>query len=117
MINRAERRYRKQVIWDRREKRFYQMYNNPTVPCEKEELPVHNYRCKTNHRCWRPATTWKEYQTLDPSMRLYRNTGTIWDHGYWNKYDRHRLNKQSRINARHDLKVGEENIYDRTNIK
>ena len=60
MINRAERRYRKQVIWDRRVKRFYQMYNNPTVPCEKEELPVHNYRCKTNHRYWRPATTWKE---------------------------------------------------------
>ncbi len=35
MINRAERRYRKQVIWDRRVKRFYQMYNNPTVPCKK----------------------------------------------------------------------------------
>ena len=50
-------------------------------------------------------------------MHLYKNTGTIWDHGYWNKYDRHRLNKQSRRNAKLDIKHGEEIAFERTNIK
>ena len=116
-MNRAERRRRNKVIWDRRVKMYYQMWHTPTVPCDPEEQPVHNYRRKINHRYWRPAENWKEYQALDPSMHLYKNTGTIWSHGYWNKFDRHRLNKQSRINARKDLQNGEEIIFERTNLK
>lgn len=116
-MNRAERRRRKQVIWNRRVKLYYQMWHRPTVPCDPEELPVHNYRCKINHRYWRPAENWKEYQKLDPSMHLYKNTGTIWEHGYWTKYERRRLNKQSRMNAKLDLRNGEEIIYERTNLK
>ena len=117
MINRAERRRRNKVIWDRRVKMYYQMWHRPVVPCTEEELPVHNYRCKINHRYWRPAENWKEYQALDPSMHLYKNTGTIWSRGYWNKFDRHRLNKQSRMNAKLDIRNGEEIISERTNLK
>jgi hypothetical protein len=116
MITRAERRRRKQVIWDRRVKRFYRIWNG-TVPCTPEELPVHNYRCKINHRYWRPAENWKEYQALDPSMHLYKNTGTIWSNGYWTKYERHRLNKQSRRNAKLDIKNGIDIAFERTNLK
>lgn len=116
-MNRAERRRRNKVIWDRRVKMYYQMWHTPTVPCDPEEQPVHNYRRKINHRYWRPAENWKEYQALDPSMHLYKNTGTIWSHGYWNKFDRHRLNKQSRINAKLDIRNGEEIIFERTNLK
>ena len=116
MITRAERRRRNQVIWDRRTKLYYQIcWAN--VPCEEDECPAHNYRIKCNHRYWRPAENWKEYQKKNPSMLLYKNTGTIWDHGYWCKYDRRRLNKQSRMNAKLDLKRGEEIAYERTNLK
>jgi len=116
MITRAERRRRNKVIYDRRVKLYYQIWS-ATIPCTPEEVPIHDCRCRINHRYWRPAESWKEFQEKDPSMHLYKNTGTIWDHGYWNKYDRHRLNKQSRINARKDLRAGEEDIYVRTNLK
>lgn len=116
MITRAERRRRNQVIWDRRAKLYYQI-SWANVPCEEDECPAHNYRIKCNHRYWRPAENWKEYQALDPSMHLYKNTGTIWDRGYWNKFDRHRLNKQSRRNAKLDIRNGEDIIYERTNLK
>jgi hypothetical protein len=116
MITRAERRRRNQVIWDRRAKLYYQI-SWANVPCEEDECPAHNYRIKCNHRYWRPAENWKEYQRKNPSMLLYKNTGTIWDHGYWCKYDRRRLNKQSRMNAKLDLKRGEEIAYERTNLK
>ena len=110
-MNRAERRRRKQVIWDRRVKRFYQMWKRPTVPCTEEELPEFNYRGKINHRYWRPAKNWKEYQKLNPSMHLYKNTGTIWDHGYWTKYERHQLNKKQRKEGKQEL-----HNYDENNI-
>ena len=77
MITRAERRRRNQVVYDRRSKLFYQIWQHPTVPCTEEELPVHNYRCKINHRYWRPAENWKEYQALDPSMHLYKNPNVM----------------------------------------
>ena len=116
MITRAERRRRKQVIWDRRAKLFYRIcWAN--IPCEVDECPPHNYRIKCNHRYWRPAENWKEYQQKNPSMHLYKNTGTILDHGYWDKYKRHRLNKQSRINARLDIRKEEDVIFERTNLK
>lgn len=50
-------------------------------------------------------------------MHLYKNTGTIFDKGYWSKYERKRLNKQSRMNAKLDIKKGIEEIYERTNLK
>ena len=116
MRTRAERRFRNRTIYNRRAKLFFRTYLN-TVPCTEEELPEFNYRCKITHRFWRPAETWKELQEKNPSMHLYKNTGTIWDHGYWSKYDRQRLNKQSRSNAKLDLRNGEEDIYERTNLK
>lgn len=116
MRTRAERRRCKQVIWDRRAKLYYQIYW-ANIPCEENGCPIHNYRIKRNHRWWRPAENWKEYQKKNPSMLLYKNTGTIWDHNYWSKYERHRLNKQSRMNAKLDLKHGEEIAYERTNLK
>lgn len=116
MITRAERRRRNKVIWDRRAKVFYRTWYTG-VPCDSEELPEHNYRCKVNHRYWKPAESWKEFQEKNPSMHLYKNTGTIWDRGYWSKYERHRLNKQSRRNAKIDILDGIETAYERTNIK
>lgn len=115
-MNRAERRRRKQVVWDRRVKLYYQI-GWANIPCEEQDCPSHNYRIKCNHRYWRPAESWKEYQRKNPSMHLYKNTGTIFDHGYWTKYERHRLNKQSRMNAKLDLRNGEEIIYEKTNLK
>ena len=50
-------------------------------------------------------------------MHLYKNTGTIFDKGQWSKYERKRLNKQSRMNAKLDLRNGVEDIYERTNLK
>lgn len=115
-ITRAERRRRNKVIYDRRVKLFYQLWN-ATVPCTIEELPEHNYRCKINHHYWRPAESWREFQELDQSMHLYKNTGTIWNHDYYTKYERKRINKQSRRNAKLDLRNGVEEIYERTSIK
>jgi len=115
-MNRAERRRRKQVIWDRRAKLYYRI-SWANIPCEEQECPPHNYKIKCNHRWWKPAENWKEYQQKNPSMHLYKNTGTIWDHRYWTKYERRRLNKQSRMNAKLDLRNGEEIIYERTNLK
>lgn len=115
-MDRAERRRRKQVVWDRRVKLYYQI-GWTDIPCEEQDCPPHNHRINSKHHYWRPAESWKEYQRKNPSMHLYKNTGTIWDHGYWTKYERHRLNKQSRMNAKLDLRNGEEIIYERTNIK
>lgn len=115
-MNRAERRFRNKTIYDRRAKLFLRLGWN-IVPCDPDEMPIHEGRYRINHRYWRRAENYQELQEKSPSMHLYKNTGTIWDHGYWNKYDRHRLNKQSRVNARHDLRAGEEDVYDRTNIK
>jgi hypothetical protein len=50
-------------------------------------------------------------------MHLYKNTGTIWSNGYWTKYERHRLNKQSRRNAKLDIKNGIDIAFERTNLK
>lgn len=116
-MNRAERRFRKQKVYDRRAKLFLRLWLND-IPCTAEEVPVHlQNRYRLNKRYWRPAETYQELQKYSETMHLYKNTGTIWDHGYWAKYDRHRLNKQSRVNARNDLKAGIEEIYNRTNLK
>lgn len=116
MITRAERRRRKQVIWNRRAKLFYRTWF-AKVPCEPEEALDHDKRIRFDNHFWKPAESWKEYQQKNPSMYLYKNTGTIWDHGYWNKYARHRLNKQSRRNAKIDIMNGIETAFERTNIK
>lgn len=87
------------------------------IPCSEDELLEHNYRYKINHHFVRPAESWKEYQEKSPTIHLYKNTRTICDHSYWTKYERKRLNKQSRRNAKLDLRNGIEDIYERTNLK
>lgn len=117
MITRAERRHRNKTIYDRRAKLFYKTLS-AIIPCDEDEVPAHNqHRYRTNYRFWKKAESWKEFQERSQSIHLYKNTGTIWDHGYWTKYQRHRLNKQSRINAKKDLRADEEYIYERTNLK
>jgi hypothetical protein len=111
-MNRAERRRRNKIVYDRRVKLYYHIWRSALVPCDKEETPVHN-----KYYCSKKAESWKEFQEKNKSMHLYKNTGTIWDHGYWSKYERHRLNKQSRMNAKKDLRTGEEIIYEKTNLK
>lgn len=115
-MNRAERRRRNKVIWNRRAKLYYQI-SWANIPCEENELPDHKIKGKINKKYWRPAESWKEFQEKNPSMHLYKNTGTIWNHGYWTKYERHRLNKQSRRNAKLDILDGIEVAYERTNLK
>ena len=116
MITRAERRRRNKIIWNRRAKLFYRIcWAN--IPCEYDESPVNDNKIKINHHYWKPAENWKEYQKKNPTMRLYKNTGTIYDHGYWSKYERHRLHKQSRYNAKLDIKNGIEVAFERTDIK
>ena len=116
MLNRAERRRRNKVIYNRRAKLFMRL-GWDHVPCDKEEIPEHRLPYKINRRFWRRAETYKELQEKSPIMHLYKNTKTIWDHGYWDKYDRHRLNKQSRRNAKLDLLNDNDIIFERTNIK
>lgn len=116
MITRAERRRRNKVIWNRRAKLYYQIcWAN--IPCNIEDTLVNNAGIKINHRYWKPAENWKEYQHKNPTMYLYKNTGTVYDRSYWSKYERHRLHKQSRRNAKLDIKEGIETAYERTNIK
>lgn len=115
-MTRAERRWRDKIIYDRRAKLFYQTWLT-TVPCDEDELRVQDKNRRINRRFSRPAESWKELQDKNETMHLYKNTGTIYDKGYWTKYERKRLNKQSRMNAKQDLKNGVEDIYERTNLK
>lgn len=117
MITRAERRHRNRRVYDRRAKLFFHLWNNDyAIICGKEDaLPQSKFR--GNGKYYRPAHNYKDLQKNSKSIQLYKNTGTIWDHGYWNKYERHRLNKQSRINARLDLRNEEDVIVERTNLK
>ena len=101
------------IIYNRRAKLFYQVLKHPYIICEDNEIPDLVFSGKR----LRKSKSWREYQTKDHSIHLYKNTGTIWDNGYWTKYERHRLNKQSRLNAKIDLKRGEDIPYERINIK
>ena len=46
-------------------------------------------------------------------MYLYKNTRTLWHHGYWTKFDRKIMNKQSRINVKLDLMNGDDKPFER----
>ena len=116
MITRGERRRRNKIIWNRRAKIYYQICW-ASIPCEINECPQHKYGININHHYWRPAENWKEYQQKNPTMHLYKNTGTIYDRSYWSKYERRRLHKQSRRNAKLDIKNGIEVAFERTNLK
>ena len=115
-MNRGERRRRNKIIWNRRAKLFYQLWGHPTVPCSIDELPDHAHRVQINKRYWRNAENWKEFQAKDPSMQLYKNTGTIWEHCYWNKLDRKRMNRRSRYNAKLDLRNSDETPFERYSL-
>lgn len=116
MITRAERRRRNKVIWNRRAKLYYQI-SWANIPCNIEDTLVNNTGININHHYWRPAENWKEFQHKNPTMYLYKNTGTVYDRSYWSKYERRRLHKQSRRNAKLDIKNGIETAYERTDIK
>lgn len=47
------------------------------------------------------------------SLHLYKNTRTLWHHGYWTKFDRKIMNKQSRRNAKLDLMNGDDKPFER----
>ena len=49
MLNRAERRRRNKVIYNRRAKLFMRL-GWDQVPCDKEEIPEHRSHYKINHR-------------------------------------------------------------------
>ena len=115
-MTRAERRWRDKIIYNRRAKLFYQTWLT-TVPCDEDELRVQDNNIRINHHFRRPAESWKELQDKNETMHLYKNTRTIWDHNYWTKYERKRLNKQSRMNAKLDIKKDIEEIYEKTNWK
>ena len=121
MLNRAERRRRNKVIYNRRVKLFYQLGWGRNIKVSEDEAFPNDKRYAGTQTAgdthWHKAESWKEAKERSNSLHLYKNTGTIWSRGYWNKYDRHRLNKQSRRNAKLDLLNGEEIAYERTNLK
>lgn len=110
-MNRGERRRRNKVIYDRRSKLFYQIWHHPYIPCNEDEIDEYPYFSIYKNK--RKAKTWKEFQEKDPSMHLYKNTRTIWHHGYWTKFDRKIMNKQSRKNAKLDLMNGDGKPFER----
>jgi len=114
-MNRAERRWRNKRAYNRKTKEIYYSWMND-IPCPKEEAPVQT-KWRRNNQYWRKAENWKEFQDKNPSIKLYKNTRTKWDHGYWNKFSRHLLNKQSRMNAKLDIRNGDEVIFERVNLK
>jgi len=103
MLNRGERRRRNKVIYNRRAKLYFRMHCDLIV-CTPEEKPIHERNYTMNHKYWKRAENYRELQRKSPSMHLYKNTGTIWDHGYWSKYERRKMNKQSRAFAKLELK-------------
>ena len=107
-MNRAERRRRNKVIYDRRSKLFYQVWHHPYNEDEMNEYPYFSiYKNK------RKSKSWKEFQEKDPSIHLYKNTRTILHFGYWTKYDRKIMNKRSRKNAKLDLMNGDDKPFER----
>lgn len=115
MITRDERRRRNEVHYDRKVKNLYYTCSR-SIQVEKDETNP-NDRCASSGKYWHKADSWIDFKNRSNWVYLYKNTGTIYDHGYWSKYERRRLNKQSRINARLDIKKGEEVPFVRTNIK
>ena len=120
-MNRAERRRRTINKYNSKVKLFYQINNGIVIKVSADEAYPHDKKFAGTQTIgdthWHKAESWKEAKERSNWLHLYKNTSTLWDRGYWNKYDRHRLNKQSRRNAKLDLKNGEEVAFERTNLK
>lgn len=121
MITRAERRRRTINKYNSRVKLFYQIGWGRYIKVSESEAYPNDRRYAGTQSIsdthWHNAESWKEAKERSNSLHLYKNTCTICSRGYWNKYDRHRLNKQSRMNAKLDIKHGIEVAFERTNIK
>lgn len=104
-MTRAERRFKNQIIYDRRAKLFFRTHLTD-VECDVNDMPIH-YRNRY-HYCRkfpkRPAETWKDLQENSRSMHLYKNTRTIWRHNYWDKWEMKLMNKRSRLESRLKIK-------------
>ncbi len=120
-MNRAERRRRTINKYNSRVKLFYQIGWGRNIKVSEDEAYPNDKRYAGTQSIgdthWHKAESWKEAKEKSNWLYLYKNTRTLWDHGYWNKYDRHRLNKQSRRNAKLDIKNGIEIAFERTNLK
>ena len=78
--------------------------DHPYVECSKDEMNDYEYYSNIRGLYRKRASSWKKFQEKAPSIHLYKNTRTIWHHGYWTKYDRKIMNKRSRYNVKIDLK-------------
>ena len=120
-MTRAERRRRTINKYNKRVKLFTQLGWGRNIKVSEDEAYPSD-RCyagtqsvKDTH--WHRAESWKEAKEKSNWLYLYKNTGTIYGRGYWSKYERRRLNKQSRMNAKLDLLNGEDIAFERTNLK
>ena len=120
-MNRAERRRRTINKYNSRVKLYCQLGWGQKIKVSEDEAYPSDRRYAGTQTSgdthWHRAESWKEAKERSTWLHLYKNTGTIWSRGYWNKFDRHRLNKQSRRNAKIDLMNDEEVAFERTNLK
>ena len=100
-MNRAERRFRTQKKFDRKARILVKTWLTK-VPCDIDEVPDHDkYRlrnCPT-----RDAIDYKDLEKNSPSMKLYKNTRTILDKSYWDKWEKRKFIKQSRQGKNKDI--------------
>ena len=120
-MDRAERRRRTINKYNSRAKLFYQIDNGIVIKVSADEAYPHD-RCfagtkTTGDTHWHKAESWVDAKNRSNWIHLYKNTGTIYDRSYWTKYERRRLNKQSRRNAKLDIMHGEEVAFERTSLK
>ena len=99
MLNRGERRRRNKVIYNRRAKLFFRLGSN-LIPCSIEETPINEKKYSMRKKHWRRAENYKELQDKSTTMHLFKNTGTIYNRCFLNKYEKRQLHKQSRFNSK-----------------
>ena len=120
-MNRAERRRRTINKYNAKVKLLYQLGFGKKIKVSEDEAYPNDKRYagtqSMGDEYWHSAESWKEAKKRSNWLYLYKNTRAVWERGYWNKYDRHRLNKQSRRNAKLDIMNGEDIAFERTNLK
>ena len=100
------------VDWNKRIKTFYRL-GDKRIHCDNlDELPDHEKKYyKINGHYWKDAESWKELKQKSHWVYMYKNTGTVYDRSYWSKYERRLMNKQSRQEAKQEIRN-----YDKDNI-
>ena len=104
-MNRALRRKLKLKYWYKKIKTFYRL-GDKRIWCDNEnELPDHEKKYyRINGHYWRDAESWKELIRKSNWAYMYKNTRTVYDRSYWTKYERRQLNKQSRQEAKKEMR-------------